>query len=120
MSRLHPAGIALGVVAVVALIGLSWVASSLQDLQRDVNWSGQTPPPEVVHGWALLNFSYSIAMPALSTAAAASVLGLVLVWCLSPDRQSVSRSTRTMRAAGSTENRTAVTTPNSSPSISKS
>jgi nucleoside permease NupC len=118
MRRPHPAQVALAVIAVVSLIAL-WdtVTRSIQN--NGFSWSGE-PSDEVIFAMALNTLSWVILMPALATAAAASVLGLVLIWCLSPDRQSLSRSTRTMSAAGPTENRTAVTTPNASPSISNS
>jgi hypothetical protein len=117
VNRLHPATIALGVIAVAAAVGLWWFASALQDVQRGLEWSGEVPPPDVMLGWAFLNFAYTLAMPALATAAAASALGLVLIWCLSPRPQ---RATRTMSEAGSTRNRAETTVPNSSPSISSS
>lgn len=118
MRRPHPAEVALALIPVASLMAL-WdtVNRSLQN--NGFSWSGE-PSDEVVLAMAFNTLSWVILMPALGTAAAASVLGLVLVWCLSLARQSASRSTRTMSAAGSTENRTAVTTPNASPSISKS
>ena len=112
----HPALIALGVIAVSAVVGLWWFAGAMLAAQREFQWSGDVPPPEVIAIWTFTSFAYVIAMPALATAAAASALGLVLVWIV----RARQRSTRTMSAAGSTENRAAVTTPNSSPSISNS
>jgi hypothetical protein len=110
--------VALAAIAVVSLMAL-WDTVNRIMRNNGFSWSGE-PSDEVVLAMAFNNLSWVILVPALGTAAAASVLGLVLIWCLSPDRQRSSRSTRTMSAAGSTENRTAVTTPNASPSISKS
>jgi hypothetical protein len=117
MTRPHPALIALGVIGVAATIGLWWLAAVVLQAQRELQWSGDVPTPEVIRAWAFFNFANMIAIPALATAAAASALGIVLVWCLSPGRQ---RATRTMSEAGSTRNRAETTVPNSSPSISSS
>ena len=117
MNRPHPAAIALGVLCVLFLLGLVWAVVAMQEAESGLQWSGESPSPEVVQTWALFNFGYSLALPALGLATAASGLGLVLVWCLPRVLQ---RGTRTMRAAGSTWNRAATTVPNSSPSISNS
>lgn len=120
MKRPHPAQVALAVIAIVSLIALwSTVNRLIQNNDNGFSWSGE-PSDEVILEMAFNTMSWGLIAPALGTAAAASVLGLVLIWCLSPDRQSSPRSTRTMSAAGSTENRTAVTVPNASPSISNS
>ena len=116
MKGIHPAAIVLGVITVVGVAGLWWFAGAVQELQRGLQWSGATPPPEVMLGWAFFNFSLAIAMPALATAAAASALGLAFVWIV----RARQRSTRTMSAAGSTAKRTAVTSPSASPSTSNS
>jgi hypothetical protein len=118
MRRPHPAAVALAVIPVVSLIAL-WDSVTRNIQNNGFSWSGE-PSDEVVLAMALHNLSWALVMPALGTAAAASVLGLVLIWCLSPDRQSSWRSTRTMREAGSTRNRAETTEPNSSPSISNS
>jgi hypothetical protein len=118
MRRPHPAQIALALIALVSLIAL-WDTVNRIVQNNGLSWSGE-PSDEVVFAMALNTLSWVILMPALAMAAAASLLGLVLIWCLAPVRQSAPRSTRTMSAAGSTENRTAVTTPNASPSISNS
>lgn len=117
MSRPHPAVIALGAIALAATIGLWWLAVVALEAARGLQWSGDVPEPEVIRAWAFLNFAHIIAMPALATAAAASALGLVLVWCLARLRQA---GTRTMSDAGSTRNRAETSVPNSSPSISNS
>jgi hypothetical protein len=120
MRRPHPAQIALAAIAIVSLIALwSTVNRLINNNDNGFSWNGE-PSDEVILEMALNTMSWGLIAPALGMAAAASVLGLVLIWCLSPDRQSSPRSTRTMSAAGSTENRTAVTTPNASPSISNS
>jgi hypothetical protein len=116
MKGIHPAAIALGLITLAGVAGLWWFASALQEMQRGLQWSGATPPPDVMQAWAFFNFSLVVVMPALATAAAASGLGIVLL-SLVRARQ---RSTRTMSAAGSTEKRTAVTSPSASPSISNS
>ena len=105
-------------ITVLSLLAL-WgtVDSALQN--NGFSWSGE-PSDEVIVAMALNTLSWVVVMPALSTAATASALGLVIVWCLSPDRQRSPRSTRMMSAAGSTEKRAAATMPNSSPSISNS
>ena len=117
MNRPHPAAIALGVLCVLFLVGLGWAVAAMQAAEGQLQWSGESPSPEVVRMWALFNFGYSLALPSLGIATAASALGLVLVWCLPRVLQ---RGTRTMRAPGSTTNRAAVISPNSSPSISNS
>ena len=89
----------------------------MQAAEGQLQWSGESPSPEVVRMWALFNFGYSLALPSLGIATAASALGLVLVWCLP---RMLQRGTRTMSAAGSTRNRADTTVPNSSPSISNS
>lgn len=114
MRRLHPAEVALAVIAVISLIALWGTVDSA--LQNSISWTGE-PSDEVILEMALNTLSWVLAMPALATAAAASALGLVLVWCLSQRPQ---RGTRTMREAGSTRNRAETTVPNSSPSISSS
>lgn len=116
MKGVHPAAIALGSITLVSAAGMWWLLNATQELQRGLQWSGATPPPEVMQAWAFFNFSSAVAMPALATAVAVSVLGLVLVWIM----RARQRSTRTMSAAGSTEKRTAVTLPSASPSISNS
>jgi hypothetical protein len=117
MNKAHPAAIALGVLCVLFLFGLVWSVAAMQDAEGRLQWTGETPSPEVMRTWALFNFGYSLALPALGLATAASGLGLVLVWCLP---RLLQRGTRTMSAAGSTWNRAATTVPNSSPSISNS
>ena len=117
MTRPHPATIALGVFGAAALAGLWWAVAAMQEAESRLQWSGESPPPDVVQAWALFNFGYSLALPSLGLAVAASAVGLVLVWCLPRLRQ---RGTRTMSDAGSTRNRAATTVPNSSPSISNS
>ena len=112
MNRPHPAAIALGVLCVLFLLGLGWAVAAIQ-----LQWSGESPSPEVVRMWALFNFGYSLALPSLGIATAASALGLVLVWCLP---RMLQRGTRTTSAAGSTRNRADTIVPNSSPSISNS
>lgn len=116
MKGVHPAVIALGIITIASAAGLWWLLNASQEFQRGLQWSGATPPPEIMQAWAFFNFSSAVAMPALATAAAASALGLVLVWIV----RARQRSTRTMSAAGSTEKRTAVTSPSASPSISNS
>ena len=123
MTRWHPALIALGVIAALALLGLWGAANHVQELYRGMQWSGETPPEEVTQAWALSDFLHWLAMPALSTATAACVIAIALVVVFgrmfAAPAQSTS-ATRTTSAAGSTENRTATTSPNSSPSISNS
>lgn len=114
MRRPHPAEVALAVIAVVSLIALWGTVNSV--LQNSISWTGE-PSDEVIFEMALNTLSWGLAMPALATAAAASALGLVLIWCLSQRPQ---RGTRTMSEAGSTRNRAETTVPNSSPSISSS
>jgi hypothetical protein len=115
VRRLHAAEVILAVICVVSLIALWGTVSRLLE-NSGASWSAE-PSDQVIFEMALNNLSWAIAMPALATAAAASALGLVLIWCLSPDRQ---RATRTMSEEGSTRNRADTTVPNSSPSISNS
>ena len=117
MNRPHPAAIALGVLCVLFLVGLGWAVAAMQAAEGQLQWSGESPSPEVVRLWALFNVGYSLALPSLGIATAASALGLVLVWCLP---RMLQRGTRTTSAAGSTRNRADTIVPNSSPSISNS
>jgi len=117
VNRPHPAAIALGVLCVLFLLGLGGSVAAMQAAEGQLQWSGDSPSPRVVQTWALFNFGYSLALPSLGIATAASALGLVLVWCLP---RMLQRGTRTMSAAGSTRNRADTTVPNSSPSISNS
>lgn len=115
MRRPHPSEVALAVIAVLSLIALWGTVKRLSE-NSSFSWSGE-PSDEVIFQMALNTLSWGLAMPALATAAAASALGLVLIWCLSQRPQ---RGTRTMSEAGSTRNRAETTVPNSSPSISSS
>ncbi len=123
MTRPHPALIALGASCVLALMGLWSAVQSMGELQRRLQWTGETPSDDAAAAWALYDFAHVIVFPGLATAAAASALGIVLavvlVRMLRPGVQS-SSATRTMSAAGSTENLTESTVPNTSPSISNS
>lgn len=82
MRRPHPAALALVGFGTVALLVLWWVITSMQAIESKLQWSGDSPSAEVVQAWAFFNFGYSVALPALGLAVAASALGLVLVWCL--------------------------------------
>jgi hypothetical protein len=86
MTRPHPATIALAVIAVVSALGLWWFAAAMQESQQNLHWEGDAPTAEVILAWAFYNFGYSLAMPALGMASVASLLGLVLAWCISRER----------------------------------
>jgi hypothetical protein len=89
VTRPHPAAIALGGFGVAALLALWWAVAAMQEAQSRLQWSGESPPPDVVQAWALFNFGYALALPSLGLAVAASALGLVLVWCLPRLRRGV-------------------------------
>ena len=82
MNRPHPATIALAAFGVASLVGLWWAITSMQALEGELQWSGDSPSAGVVQAWAFFNFAYAVALPALGLAVAASAVGLVLVWCL--------------------------------------
>jgi hypothetical protein len=82
VTRPHPATLALGGFGVGALLALWWAVAAMQEAQSRLQWSGESPPPDVVQAWALFNFGYALALPSLGLAVAASAIGLVLVWCL--------------------------------------
>jgi hypothetical protein len=130
MMRPHPAMIALGAIALAAMVGLWAAANAVQELQRGMQWSGEEPPPEIVRIWALWELLSAVGFPALATAAAASVLAIILAVVLGRALGSTAQpaqpvptdqsATRTMSDAGSTRNLADTTAPNSSPSISNS
>lgn len=116
----HPAVIVLAVIGLLSIAGLWWVVGAVIKAQNDpalMQWSGSTPPPEVIEAWMFTDFAYRLGLPGLSTAVASVAIGLVLVFCLPRITQ---RATRTMSAAGATVNVAPITEPNSSPSISNS
>jgi hypothetical protein len=127
MTRPHPAEIALAAVAVVSALAL-WSMGEWVRTNQEYGWSGE-PTAEQLLRIAVSQLFWSLS-PALAFAAPGSVLGLVFAWCFRPDRTDASSArtslgqsssaTRTMSAAGSTENLTESTLPNSSPSISNS
>lgn len=127
MKRRHPAELGLGTLAVVAALAL-WLMGEWVRTNQGFGWSGE-PTDEQMLMMAVSQLWWALS-PAFAFAAAGSVLGLVFVWCfrLAPSelrRRSTtadqsSSATRTMSAAGSTENLTESTLPNSSPSISNS
>jgi len=82
VSRPHPATIALAAFGTAALLALWWAITSMQEIESKLQWSGDSPSADVVQAWAFFNFAYSVALPSLGLAVAASALGLVLVWCL--------------------------------------
>lgn len=116
MRRLHVAEVALGVTA-VASGALLWALIDFTRSAQGFAWS-ENPTQEQMLAMAVSQMTW-ILSPVLGFAVAACVLGLVFVWCFAAPRQPIS-ATRTMSAAGSTVKRTAVTSPNSSPSISNS
>lgn len=123
----NPAVVLLALVAVVAVFSTAWALGVLMT-EQGVSWSGE-PSEEQLWALRIIRFADMIA-PTATTVAVLAVLGVIIIGAVSsrtlthdaaePDRQRAPRSTRTMSAAGSTENRTAVTTPNVSPSISNS
>ncbi len=117
MRRLHPAEVALVVLAIVPIVVL-WELLAATQRNTGMSWSGE-PSQEVIFTMALNQLAHLLG-PVLGTVSGAAALGLVLIWCLAPARQRSTRSTRTTSAAGSTRNRAATTVPNSSPSISNS
>lgn len=82
MRAPHPAQIALGSLCVLALIGLWWITTVMLEMQG-VSWSGEEPSDEIIAMWAFQNLAYTLLMPALATAGAASALGLVFTWSFS-------------------------------------
>jgi hypothetical protein len=114
MSRPRVPEVALAVIA-IASGALLW---ALIDFTRTgYSYTGE-PSQEEMLAVALNHLSWMLA-PVLAFATAACALGLLFVWCFAAPAQSTS-ATRTTSAAGSTENLTATTSPNSSPSISNS
>lgn len=127
MGRPHPAEIALGTFAIVSALAL-WSMGEWLRANQGFGWSGE-PNEEQMIMMAVSRLFWSLS-PTLGFAAAGALLGLVFARCLrsapsdarstrTPPDQS-SSATRTMSAAGSTENLTESTLPNSSPSISNS
>lgn len=122
----NPAAVVLVVVAVAAVFVAVWAIGTLVD-DRGMSWSEQ-PTEEQLAQLRLIQLANVIPAPA-TVVAVFAVLGVIVIGAVTsrassaaaaPDRQRTSRSTRTMSAAGSTEKRAAVTTPNFSPSISNS
>ncbi len=127
MERPHPAEIALGTVAIFSALAL-WSMGEWLRTNQGFGWSGE-PNEEQMMLMAVSRLFWSLS-PTLGFAAAGSVLGLVFARSLRPARNDArsirtrpdqsSSGTRTTSAAGSTENLTERTLPNSSPSISNS
>ena len=111
----NPAAVVLLVAVVLSLIAVAWAIGVIVD-QHGFSWTDQ-PTEEQVLQLRLVRLADTIPRPAAVLAVAAT-LGLIVIGAASAREHY--RSTRTMSAAGSTENRAAVTTPNSSPSISTS
>lgn len=127
MRRPHPAEIALGAFAIVSALAL-WLMGEWVRTHQGFGYNGE-PTDEQLSMMAVSQLTWLLS-PALAFAAAGSALGLVVAWCIRPARTDApsrttradqsSSATRTMSAAGSTENLTESTLPNSSPSISNS
>ena len=105
----------LNVAAVLSVITVIWSLAVVVDFQG-ASWQGE-PTEAQIWEQRWIQAAQSIPGPATILAVSAT-LGIIVIGAASA--QEHYRSTRTMSAAGSTENRAAVTTPNSSPSISTS
>lgn len=111
----NPAAIVLAVAVVLSLITAIWTLGVVVGYEG-ASWEGQPTEAEI---WEQRWIEAIQSIPAPATLLAVSgTLGIIVIGAATA-RQHY-RSTRTMSAAGSTENRAAVTTPNSSPSISTS
>ncbi len=114
----NPAALVLAAAVVVSVFAATWALGFMVDFQG-TSWQGE-PTEEQLWEQRFFQVAQYIAEPATMLAVSAT-LGFIIVAAASsrpgPGRY---RSTRTMSAAGATTKRAAVTTPNSSPSISTS
>lgn len=111
----NPAALILGAVAVLSVLAAAWSLGTLIDYQG-YTWTGE--PTEAQIWQERLMRAANAIPPSATMVAIAATLGVIVIGAATSRRRQ--RSTRTTSEAGSTENRAAVTTPNSSPSISTS
>lgn len=111
----NPAVIVLAVAVLLAGVATIWSLGIVME-DRVSSWEGEPTEEQL---WEQRWIQVAHFIPAQATILAVSgTLGIIVIGAAS-DRDRY-RSTRTMSAAGSTAKRAAVTTPNSSPSISTS